>query len=303
MFGVLGAKPLIESLRRDPRFKNRPVRLHNYALAGYKEPQQAAMLSYLFALGHQPDAVINIDGFNEAALSWNNGKLGTNPLYPHVPHWAEAGDKMRSEGTTKESLLAVHTSQDRARSFGDGFLRSGVWRSCFLYHAGFIVLDRRRRAYVEAYDRLMDQIQNGPKDRGTQGPPFNAGDMALGHAIALCWMETSTSLHAMCSQRGIPYLHVLQPTLHDEGSKPLTQKEIDGSTLDPNWVEGVHALYPSFRKLGPELRARGIHFFDASGIFRDHPEDIYYDVCHFKEHGNDILGTAIGEELSKIDTR
>ncbi|HEV8113568.1 MAG TPA: hypothetical protein VGR31_12400 [Planctomycetota bacterium] len=303
MFGDLGWKPLVETLMLDPRFHDRPIHIHNYALAGYKEPQQVMMLAYLFAMGHKPDAVINIDGFNEAALSWNNAKLGTNPLYPHVPHWAETGNTLRSDSSMIEYLYAVRSTQMRARNFGVWFLDSGLWRSCFLYHAGSIALDRMRRKYVAAYGALMDRIMNGPKGPGLKGPEFKSNDMALGHTVVLAWMETSTSILGMCKQRGIPYLHVLQPTLHDKGSKVLTPKEIENSTMDPTWLAGVEKLYPIFREMGKRLAERGENFFDASQVFKDHPEDVYYDVCHFAEHGNAILGEAIGKELARIDTR
>jgi hypothetical protein len=164
----MGWMSMTETLQRDPRFKDRPIRVHNYALAGYKEPQQAAMLSYLFAMGQRPDAVVNLDGFNEAALGWHNARLGTNPLYPHVPHWAETGSNMRSDGDMLEYLYDVRTKQLRARSFGQWFLGSGLWRSCFLDHVGFSQLERLRRNYVGAYGKLTDQIMNGPKDVGVR---------------------------------------------------------------------------------------------------------------------------------------
>jgi hypothetical protein len=303
LFGDMGWKSMTESLQRDPRFKDRPIRVHNYALAGYKEPQQAAMLSYLFALGQKPDAVVNLDGFNEAALGWHNARLGTNPLYPHIPHWAETGSNTSSNGEMLDYLYDVRSKQLKARSFGEWFLGSGLWRSCFLYHAGSVRFERLRRSYVGAYGKLMDRILNGPKDVGVRGPEFPEGDTALGRMVLVSWMETSTSIQGMCAQRGIPYLHVLQPTLHDTGSKPLTAKEVQNATIDPDWIAGVHAMYPQYRKAKKLLESRGIHFFDASQIFRDHPEDVYYDLCHFAEHGNEILGSAIGEELAKIDPR
>jgi len=49
--GVRIRQHLVENLQRDPRFHDRPIRVHNYALAGYKEPQQVMMLAYLFAMG------------------------------------------------------------------------------------------------------------------------------------------------------------------------------------------------------------------------------------------------------------
>ena len=35
----------------------------------------------------------------------------------------------------------------------------------------------------------------------------------------------SLAEHHLCEPRGILYLHVLQPTLHDPGSKPITPEE------------------------------------------------------------------------------
>jgi len=303
LFGNLGGKSLTNTLREDQRFRDRPVRVHNFALAGYKEPQQVTMLAYLFAMGHKPDAVINLDGFNEAALGFHNAHLGTHPVYPHIPHWTETGNTLRSDGDAITYLYDVRSTQMRARGFGRWFLDSGLWRSCFLYHAGSIALERMRRKYVAAYGRLTNEVLNGPKSPGLKGPSFKPDRMALGHTIVVSWMETSTSLRGMCRERGIPYLHVLQPTLHDTGSKPLTPKEIETSTMDATWLEGVQFLYPIFRRMGKELAARGEDFYDASGVFRDHPEDIYYDLCHFGELGNDILGEAIGRELLRVDKR
>jgi hypothetical protein len=107
----------------------------------------------------------------------------------------------------------------------------------------------------------------------------------------------------MCAARGITYLHVLQPALPDPDTKPLTPKEIEGGTADPAWIEGVHLLYPRFRGAGARLRERGIAFLDATGVFRDHPEDVYVDVCHFEEHGNEILADAIAAALLEAEGR
>jgi len=41
------------------------------------------------------------------------------------------------------------------------------------------------------------------------------------------------------------------------------------------------------------LQQRGVAFFDATGIFRDEHEDLYVDVCHLNQHGNDLMAEAI----------
>lgn len=300
LFGQFGAPRFIEVLGADPVLRSRPIRVHNYACAGYKQPQQAMDLAYLLALGHEPDAVIDMDGFNEAALGWNNAKNGANPLYPSLPHWAKATNGIRADPELVEHLHEVRGRQDRALAFGEALLRSGLWRSCFLDHVGSLRFESLRREYVRAYGDLTRYIAERPKEAETSGPEFPQDDEGIADMIVRSWTENSISLAGMCAERGIAYLHVLQPTLFDEGSKQLTQKEIDGSTADPTWIEGVRKLYPRLREAGPRLTECGIDFFDATRIFQDHPEDVYYDVCHFKEHGNEVLAAAMAEALGKV---
>ena len=297
LFGQLGSAKLVERLKAEPELRARPIRVHNFACAGYKQPQQAMNLAYLLALGHEPDVVIDIDGFNEAALGRFNAKNGANPLYPSLPHWAKATNGIRADPGMVEHLHDVRVSQQAAREFGQTFLRSGLWNSCFLEHVGSLRLESLRREYIRAYGVLTDYIASRPKEAETSGPEFPADDEGIDAMILRSWRENSISLAGMCAERGIAFLHVLQPTLHDEGSKPLTQKEKDGSTADPTWIDGVKRLYPRMREAGPGLGEHGVRFFDATRVFAGHPEDVYYDVCHFQQHGNDILAVAVAEAL------
>ena len=299
LFGSLGVAKFAETLGADPILHARPIAVHNYACAGYKQPQQAMDLAYLLALGHQPDAVIDLDGFNEAALGWSNARDGANPLYPSLAHWAKATNGIRADPEMVDRLHDVRELQDRALAFGQAFLGSGLWRSCFLEHVGSLRFESLRRRYVNAYRDLTRYIAGRPKEAETSGPEFPQDDEGIAEMIVRSWTENSISLSGMCDERRIAYLHVLQPTLHDEGSKPLTQKEIDGATADAKWIEGVKKLYPRLREAGSRLSERGVPYFDATQVFHDHPEDVYYDVCHFKEHGNEILAVAVAEALAK----
>lgn len=78
---------LAEQLAAVPQFSNRKLRLVRLALPGYKQPQQLIALNYVLALGSEFDAVINIDGFNDAVLSiLENAQQGTAIDYPRSWH-------------------------------------------------------------------------------------------------------------------------------------------------------------------------------------------------------------------------
>jgi hypothetical protein len=40
-----------------------------------------------------------------------------------------------------------------------------------------------------------------------------------------------------------------------------------------------------------------VPFVDASGVFREHAGDLYYDVCHFVEEGHRILAGEVARGL------
>ena len=302
-FAQVGARRLVEEIRKDPRFAGRDVRVHDDACAGYKQPQPLMVLAYLLARGHEPDAVIEIDGFNEAALGWTNAQLDANPAYPFLPNWARATNGLELDPKTLEDLHDVRAEQKRASAFGEWFLASGAWRSSFLGHAGSLRLEKLRGDYVAAFKRYTDGLKNRPQRMEVKGPRMEGDEVrtvdeerTIGE-IVRTWRESSVSMHGLCKKRGILYLHVLQPALPDPGTKPLTADEIANGKAEPSWIDGVLKLYPRFREAGGRLASRGIPFFDATGVLVDHPEDVYIDVCHFGEHGNEILAEAIARAL------
>jgi hypothetical protein len=297
VFGELGAAPLVEALRRDPRFEGREIRVHDYGVWGYQQLQQLSLLAYLLELGHEPDAVIELDGLNEAAEGWINARAGTSPLYPSAAYWANATFGLRPEWDIVDALVDLRATQDRAAAFGGWLLATPFWRGSFLGHLGLGRFEKLRGQYALANTRYLDAIRESRHDNGIRGPRFPADDEGLARTILRGWEEASISMHAMCKAQGIAYLHVLQPTLHDKGSKPLTEKEIQNSTVNPDWIFGIAHLYDPMREAGKRFAARGIPFCDATGVFREHTEDIYVDTCHFKENGNALLAAEVAKSF------
>jgi hypothetical protein len=300
-----GASVIKKVLGDDPRLAGRRIRVHNQGRGGYKAPQTSILGSLLFEMGFRPDLVVLVDGFNEVALGNANRVAGTHPLYPSLGHWKHLlGGRTDSEAEL-DLLFGMHQAKQRMSGALAASLR---WR---LYYSAAATLwvdsivDRARARYVELADQYLvsgDEDAEGEAslDLSFRGPELPA-DLESGmDAIADIWVESSISLNGMCLARGIPFLHVLQPTLYDEGSKPLTQQELDKAQIDPHWLEGVVHGYPRLRAAGERLRAAGVPFFDGSRVFEKNEDTLYYDCCHFVAAGSRILGRFCAKSALEV---
>lgn len=292
-FGQFGADRLVQALASDPRLAGRRPRVLGFGRGGFKQPQQANLLVHLLGLGIEPDAVINIDGFNELALGLDNARsYAAHPAYPSAPHWAHLAEAGWRRPELVEPLAAALRSR---RSLAELVRTCSAWKLDRSAVAGWLALCRAEHLradvarQVEAYSSLL--LAESTSD-ARRGPPLRDQDPL--DACVRVWLESSRALDGVCRARGIAYLHVLQPTLHDAGSKVLTSSETRDGTAQPAWIEAVQRGYPELRRRGQELRALGVAFCDLSRVFADEPETLYYDACHFHVRGHEILAAAVG---------
>lgn len=292
LFSSLRGERFLEQVRADPRFAGRKVRLLNFAHGGFKQPQQTTYVAFLLSAGLLPDAILNIDGFNEAALSWDNASGGVFPLYPSRSHWAFVARAGNPSPTQLKQLFYVLRARDQAEQTLKVVRGYGLHWSAAL---GSLALGRMRqiqRYHGHSYARFLELLSGEGDESGAgdmRGPDFGVGDdkELLGRGITESWVQASISLDALCRARDIHYLHVLQPTLHDVGAKKVSaEEETYGAGLD-SWIEGARHCYPLFRQAAGRLREAGVRFHDSSMLFADVTESIYYDVCHFEGIGLD----------------
>jgi len=296
IFGQYGESTLKTVLRRDPRFAERTVRLIKYGRGGYKEPQQVIFVAYLLSLGFHFDCVLNLNGFNEVALGTDNAALGTHPIFPSIPHWGHLAVGGRTDREGLDWQLEARKLQLEVLESTDLALRSGMYRSVVL---GEWALGKQRRlsARLAAIDTEYSQRLRGQNRQILHGPLFEASGTKPQRTCTVSWMESSRTIQDICNARGIDYLHALQPTLHDTDSKPLSAEELEKGKAPQTWMDGVHVGYPMLRFAGEQLRAQGVNFVDMSMVFREQPQTLYFDSCHFGQEGNDILAEAIGAAL------
>jgi hypothetical protein len=289
-------------LNGDPRIGQRRFCVLDGTHYGFKQPQQVTKLAYLLARGLRPDVVLEVDGFNELALAMGNLDYHSDPLLPIPPLWGSRVSTI--EGLSADASARIGEAwilRQEIRSLA-ALARRWSWSSV----AGALLAGRIAglQARIHELERQYvgtPELEPGSRRfREVHGPPPPA---VRGQALQLCltdWEECSLSMAAMCRARGIVYLHVLQPTLWDRGSKPLTAHELELDAREISWTEPVRVGYPELRKRGAELREQGVEFLDASRIFADVHEELYYDHCHILAPGNQRLWLAIEPRLLEM---
>jgi hypothetical protein len=299
VFGAYGADRLIRWLEASPKLKGRHVYFYKYARGGYKQPQTVNSVQYMLSIGFKPECVLAIYGFNEVALSNDNAEMHSSPLLPSVMHWGA----LAMNGTVDRDCIAmagriVEDLREIERLTGSA-IASGAWHSAILGR----IAERRLHGIEDETKALTSAYYKRTRDLGgkyvLRGPPFRGPGMPAIVDGVRAWTEGSRSLRAICEARGIKYIHVLQPTLHDEGSKPVTDEEMKKGVIGDKWMEAVKLGYPLLRAEGLKLAEGGETYLDGTQVFKDHPETLYYDGCHFDREGNKIFADWIAQEMLK----
>lgn len=293
---LAGTRTLVRVLGEDPAIGERGVVIRNYALPGYKQPQQLMTLAWLLSLGEAPDVVVNLDGFNEVALPpAENVPFGTHPLYPRS--WTprlEGLPDLEAQRAAGEVSYLRQRRRDVARSYERPLLaHSAIWNLLWTSR------DRRLEAALgEAEERLVAASRDGGS-YVAHGPAYAATDERLVADLVAAWSASSRAMRAISEDAGLPYHHFLQPNQYLAGSKPLSREE---STLyvtpGHRYGEPAGAAYPRLIEEGERLRGQGVAFHDLTPLFADEERTVYSDdCCHLNGLGNRLLARAVGEAI------
>jgi len=296
-FVVHGAGPqvLIAALRRDPRFAGKDIRFTSMALYGFKEPQQIIALNYFLSLGAHVDLVIDISGFNEATLPFNeNIPNGLNPLYPRSWHLL-AGKLTPSRLALVGKIAYLRERRDRVAHLS----RRGPcdWSySCGLLWYGIDHI--LSRGIFTANQKLLAFDSLAAKDPMLLGPPLaGSGSGELLAEVVANWKRAQILMHDLGRGHGFKAFTFLQPSPF-YGNKPFSPEEqmlLTKGTWPDTYTQ---QSYPSLQNAVRELQEEGYAAADLTGVFDDHPEQIYVDsCCHPKAHGEEIMAEAMAKEI------
>ncbi|MGB1249600.1 MAG: hypothetical protein ACPG8W_03140 [Candidatus Promineifilaceae bacterium] len=289
----LSIEPIVEKLESAT---GKSVTVLPVAMGGYKQPQQLMALTYLLAQGIDIDIVVNVDGFNEAALSTAEYyRRETFPLYPRS--WP----LLVSSLLTSDQMLLV-SRIDRIASnrqqFAGFFANWKLCRSAALCVFWIVGDNRFQNQYQLAAVAFEDTTSE--TSHAKSGPPIQFEDDAHLHSmVKTTWQTSSLQMHHLSQANQIAYYHFLQPNQYDPDSKPLSATELEEAfNASSPYRDSIPVGYDNLREGGEWLVEQGVNFYDFSTIFVDSTETYYVDpCCHLNKAGYAAVANAIADMI------
>ena len=302
-FALQGAKRLEDRLQSSGVLKDRHPRILNFAQGAFKQPQQLQTLCYFLARGQPFDFVVNIDGFNEVALSYLNLTSRVDPSLPSGQQLLPIIALLGGASASSEYLEALTAVNRKRRTL----VSIGQWDQHNRSAAVHLLLEQFRAMVVRSYwqsvrslDALAARAKRTPlihvNEVATDG--FERGDEEVFEQFAGLWAHSSSLMKQLLAGLGIPYLHVLQPNQYY--TKRTFGSAEQALALDARSSYALPAAkgYPYLLARLPALRKEGVLVFSAVDIFDSVSQPVYADsCCHYNQLGNEILADFIADRL------
>ena len=261
---------------------------------GMKQPQQLHIANFMLAMGGSFDLLVNLDGYNEMRSSYLNFTKDVFPFFPY--QWEKLLSLTRDEIALAGQIRAARDQLSQ--------LQQAAPVSPLRYTALYGILHRYQTRQAETrilhlnYDLANRQSARSLELHGPYIPFHNTAQV---HQEAVrVWYRSSALLSRLAATAGADYYHFLQPSQYIPNSKPLSAEE-RRYYYNPERARSTDyaRTYPLLRQFGQDLQRNGVHYFDLTQIFNDHPETLYRDdCCHFNQRGNELLAAAMVQLLS-----
>lgn len=295
---------LVAALKQLPALADKEIIVLPFAVGGYKQPQQLIVLSYFLSIGQEMDLAVNIDGFNEVALSYLNYQHGLESSLPcdaiFLPMVNLATGNLSKE--EMEVTLAVLKEKENlansARSLQSSVTATGyelTWlRSRYLissYRQDIAKLEELRIAKGRTEQSYM-QVPAGPKV---------GADEAI-KQMAERWSSSSLMMKQLLDQQHIPFFQFLQPNQYIKTRRVFSEKEkaiafAENSQFRPGAEKGYPLLLAEFAK----FKQAGMNAFNAINIFDDVSQPVYTDdCCHYNQEGNTIFCQYVARTITEV---
>ena len=275
-------KILPQYLKQVPGLQDKEFVILSFATGGYKQPQQLLILNYFLALGQELDLVVNIDGFNEVALSNLNNKNQINLAMPSIQHISPL-TSLANNSLSIEAMQATIRIKENKTRINEG-LES-------LQHCSLAACDALTSVYVQNLvnnyrkDVIAFEKERSKKQQDEEGSVIFINknksileDSAAFEQMAWNWAKSSIFMHKVLSASNVPYFHVLQPNQYYQTKRVFgeAEKRIAFNKETP-YAKAVELGYPAILGKFPNLQKNNINILNGVKVF-DKTKDAVYDT-------------------------
>ncbi len=296
-------KILPQYLKQVPGLQDKEFVILSFATGGYKQPQQLLILNYFLALGQELDLVVNIDGFNEVALSNLNNKNQINLAMPSIQHISPLTSLANNSLSIKAMQATIRIKENKTR-INEGFES--------LQHCSFAACDALTSVYVQnsvnnyrkdviAFEKERSKKQ---KDEEESVIYINKNKSILEESAAFeqmswNWAKSSIFMHKVLSASNVPYFHVLQPNQYYQTKKVFGEAEKRiAFNKDTPYSKAVELGYPAILSKFPNLQKNNINILNGVKVFDKTKDAVYVDsCCHYNKAGEVIFSNYVGSSI------
>lgn len=297
---------LSKKLQSYPEFADREIVILNFGNGGYKQPQQLLILNYFLALGQELDLVINIDGFNEVALSNLNNKAQLEIGMPSVQHIQPLTSL--ASNVSPEAMSAIVQINDNKKQLKAGIDKLQTCQLALCHAVTSLRVKQLVNNYQQAIVKYEAQVKQSNSDTANSGivyiPKADSvlPDAAAYDKMASLWYESSIGMNQILSSRNIKYFHFIQPNQYYPTKRTFTAQEKETAiSKDSPYIEGVTKGYPALLSKVDDLQKAGVNVFSAVNILDNTKETVYKDACcHYNSVGEELLANYISSSIIKV---
>src|SRR5688572_15315296 len=277
---------LAKLLRTLPEFQNKEIVLLKFANQAHKQPQQLMALNYFLSVGQELDMVINIDGFNEVALSYLNNKAGTEVSMPNDYIYSPLITLANKDFSSEQLQLALEVLQLKL-TLQNTINRLSECRlaTCYMLRwAQAKYFSNQYREKSETLSQLRREERKGSLVYLKKiGKPLDDPE-ALESIVGL-WFNSSLGMNSVLAGRKIPYFEFIQPNQYYPTSRQFSADEKKIAFDEKSqYQEGTIKGYPKLLAKVSNLQAAGVKVFNAANVFDETTGIVYRDnCCHYND--------------------
>jgi hypothetical protein len=298
---------LSKKLQIYPEFADREIVVLNFGNGGYKQPQQLLILNYFLALGQELDLVINIDGFNEVALSNLNNKAEVEIGMPSVQHLLPLTG-LANNNLPPEAMSSIVEINETKKQLKAGIDKLQACQLALCHAVTSLQVQQLVNNYQQAVVKYDSQVKQSNLDKANSSivyiPKADSvfEEAAAFDKMASMWYQSSLGMNQILSSRKIKYFHFIQPNQYYPTKRAFTarEKEIAIDKKSP-YIEGVKKGYPMLLSKVDDLQKARVNVFNAVNILDNTKETVYKDACcHYNSVGQEVLANYVSSSIIKV---